>query len=230
MLKMHTKTLSQLQPFIQMVDFIGMAMGNNCEVVLHDVSNIEHSIVAVKNGHISNRKVGGSLTDLALKILKDKSYEEKNYLINYSGKTQDGKILRSSTFFIKDDNKKVVGMLCLNMDVSKMVDTRNLLDSLISGIHEMQTNNLQQNRDLLHNGCDTIEDLHTSIEDLTTSVISKTILETNISPYRMSANEKMEVVKQLNEKGVFLIKGAVSEVALHLKTSEATVYRYLNKI
>lgn len=223
---MQTNTPSQLQPFIQMVDFIGMAMGNNCEVVLHDVSNIEHSIVAIKNGHISNRKVGGSLTDLALKILKDKSYKEKNFLINYSGKTQDGKILRSSTFFIKDENGKVVGMLCLNMDVSTMVETRNLLDCLISGIHTDSLNSFKVEEDT----CAPIEDLHTSIEELTTSVISKTISEMNIPPYRMSANEKIEVVKQLNEKGVFLIKGAVSEVALHLKTSEATVYRYLNKI
>ncbi|MEI4770677.1 PAS domain-containing protein [Psychrobacillus sp. FJAT-51614] len=227
---MNTNIPSQLQPFIQMVDFIGMAMGNNCEVVLHDVSKIEHSIVAIKNNHISNRKVGGSLTDLALKILKDKSYEEKDFLINYSGKTQDGKILRSSTFFIKDEYGNVIGMLCLNMDVSKIVETRNLLDSLISGISTKNQNSTYLDENLPTNEDGPMEDLSTSIEELTSSIILRTIAETNIPPYRMSANEKMDVVKQLNEKGVFLIKGAVSEVALHLKTSEATVYRYLNKI
>ncbi|MFP3381633.1 helix-turn-helix domain-containing protein, partial [Bacillus sp. SIMBA_069] len=38
------------------------------------------------------------------------------------------------------------------------------------------------------------------------------------------------VVKILNEKGAFLLKGGVSEVAKYLDVSEATIYRYLNKI
>jgi predicted transcriptional regulator YheO len=40
----------------------------------------------------------------------------------------------------------------------------------------------------------------------------------------------MDIVKKLNDKGVFLIKGEVSRVAEYLKVSDATVYRYLNKI
>ncbi|ETI68346.1 helix-turn-helix transcriptional regulator [Neobacillus vireti] len=221
---------SQLQPYVQLVEFLGSVMGNQCEVVLHDVRNIENSIVAIKNSHISNRKVGGSLTDLALKILKNKSYVEKDFLVNYSGKTHEGKIVRSSTFFIKDDSRNVVGLLCFNMDQSKMVETRNLLDSLINGVFEVSSNGLDLNGRVPGNIENPIEDFHKSIEELTTSILFKTLSETNIPPDRMSADEKIDVVKQLNEKGVFLIKGAVSEVALYLKTSEATVYRYLNKL
>lgn len=228
--RMSKNIPSQLQPYIQLVEFLGSVMGNQCEVVLHDVRNIENSIVAIKNGHISNRKVGGSLTDLALKILKNNSYVEKDYLINYSGKTQDGKIVRSSTYFIKDDIGNVVGMLCFNMDLSIMVETRNLLDSLINSTNKVPLNGLDLNGKAPSEIGNPIEDLHTSIEDLTTSIILNTLAETNIPPDRMSSDEKIEVVKQLNEKGVFLIKGAVSEVSVHLKTSEATVYRYLNKI
>ncbi|WP_238558869.1 helix-turn-helix domain-containing protein [Yersinia pestis] len=40
-------------------------------------------------------------------------------------------------------------------------------------------------------------------------------------------DEKKEIVKKLNEKGVFLLKGAVAEVAMRLETSEQTIYRYL---
>ncbi|MFJ5716313.1 transcriptional regulator [Neobacillus sp. NPDC093127] len=227
---MRNNIPSQLQPYIPLVEFLGSVMGNQCEVVLHNVRNIENSIVAIKNGHISNRKIGGSLTDLALKILKNKSYVEKDYLINYSGKTQDGKIVRSSTYFIKDEIGNVVGMLCFNMDLSIMVETRNLLDSLINATHKVPSNGLDLNGKTPSDIGNPIEDLHTSIEDLTTSIILNTLSEANIPPDRMSADEKIEIVKQLNEKGVFLIKGAVSEVSVHLKTSEATVYRYLNKI
>jgi predicted transcriptional regulator YheO len=222
-----TKTIHN---FIPLVEFLGSVMGSQCEVVLHDVRNIENSIVAIKNSHISNRKVGGSLTDLALSILKNKSYLEKDFLLNYAGKTQEGKIVRSSTFFIKDESGEVIGMLCLNMDVSKMIETRNLLDTLINGAMEVSSNGLQLNGKSPVSDTNTIEDFHTSIEDLTTSIILKTLTEMQIPPDRMSSDEKMEVIQKLNERGVFLIKGAVSEVATHLKSSEATIYRYLQKL
>ena len=47
---------------------------------------------------------------------------------------------------------------------------------------------------------------------------------------RLTQEEKMKVVEQLNNKGVFLLKGAVSEVARQMASSEATIYRYLSKL
>jgi predicted transcriptional regulator YheO len=211
---------SSLSHYISLVEFLGSVLGSHCEIVLHDVKNVEHSIVAIKNGAISNRKVGGSLTDLSLVILQEKSYLEQDYKINYLGKTKDGKILRSSTYFIKDDAGEVVGMLCINIDISLMVETRDMLNSLIQGDDK--------------NGMDSHlsiqEDLSTPIEELTTFSIEKLFFEINIPPDRMTTDEKMNMIKMLSDKGIFLIKGSVSEVAKHLKISEATVYRYLNKV
>lgn len=221
---------SKLSNYVPLVEFLGSVLGSHCEVVLHDVSNIESSIVAIKNSHVSSRKVGGSLTDLALQILKEKSYLEKDFLINYSGKTKDGKVVRSSTFFIKDESGNVAGMLCINMDVSTLVETRNHLEELIQGVSIAAPGGLNLEGKCLDAVVKPIEDLHTSIEDLTTSIIMKTLSEVEVPPDRMSPEEKMRVVQRLSEKGVFLIKGAVAEVAKHLKTSEATVYRYNSKI
>ena len=59
-----------LKTYIPLVDFIAGIVGPNCEVVLHDLSNVDESIVAIRNNHISGRKVGGPLTNLGLKLLK----------------------------------------------------------------------------------------------------------------------------------------------------------------
>ena len=47
------------------------------------------------------------------------------------------------------------------------------------------------------------------------------------APSRLTAREKREVVEELNARGVFLLKGVVTEVARRLSVSEQTVYRYL---
>lgn len=229
---------TRIRDYIPIVEFLGDVMGDHCEIVLHDATHVDNSIVAIKNGHVSNRKVGGSLTDLALKILKNKSYIKSNYLVNYSGKTRDGKTLRSSTLFIKDDDGEVIGLLCINMDFGQMVEARNIIDRMISGLVASPANGINLNGGapgeygVAAESCESArptEDLHTSIEDLTSSIILSTLSEMEIPPDRMTPEEKIEVVKQLNDKGVFLIKGAVSEVASQLKVSEATMYRYLNK-
>lgn len=50
-----------------------MISGEDTEVLLHDVSDLDHSIVAILNGGISGRSVGGPAMDLVLSILETPS-------------------------------------------------------------------------------------------------------------------------------------------------------------
>ena len=47
---------------------------------------------------------------------------------------------------------------------------------------------------------------------------------------RLTMEEKIKIVDALNQGGLFYLKGAVSEVAAQLGSSEATIYRYLSKL
>jgi DNA invertase Pin-like site-specific DNA recombinase len=60
--------------------------------------------------------------------------------------------------------------------------------------------------------------------------IKEVIADKGIEKERLTANEKIRIVQELQHKGLFRIKGAVSEVAALVLTSEATIYRYLSKI
>jgi len=48
----------KLDAYITLVDFLADFMGENTEVVLHDLTDWRHSIMAIRNGHITGRKVG----------------------------------------------------------------------------------------------------------------------------------------------------------------------------
>ncbi|MDD9301554.1 MAG: PAS domain-containing protein [Desulfobacter sp.] len=211
-----------LQKYIPIVKFLAEALGPQFEIVLHDLKNIDQSIVAIENNQISERVVGGPATDLLLKLLKKGSTTlDTDFITNYQGCSKNGKNVKGSTLLIKDDNNKVIGALCINLDISAFVQTRNELDKLI---------NLPTGGDRQKNVEPISEKLDHSIEDLTSDAIKTILVETNIPPERMSLEEKMQIIKALNQKGIFLLKGAVSEIAKHLKTSEPTIYRYLNKL
>ena len=107
-----------LQQYIKVTEFLGLTLGPDYEVALHDMTDKNRSIIAIANNHISGRDVGAPLTNVALKILMDRSYETQDYRLHYCGMSAKGKVLRSSTMFIKQ-NGKLIGMLCINFDDSK---------------------------------------------------------------------------------------------------------------
>lgn len=80
-----------LENFIPVVKAIARAFGKNCEVLLHDVQDLEHSIVLIENGYITGRKVGGPMTDLGLYFLTSDLFNDIDYVANYKTESKDGK-------------------------------------------------------------------------------------------------------------------------------------------
>jgi len=86
-----------------LVDGLGQTFGSRCEVVLHDLRNLDRSIVKIANGHITGRSAGGPITDFGLRMLKSGSKED--LLINYPSVGKDGRKLKSSTFLFRKKRK-----------------------------------------------------------------------------------------------------------------------------
>jgi predicted transcriptional regulator YheO len=210
-----------LRSYIPMVDFIANTYGKNCEVVLHDLRDLENSIVSIRNNYITGRIENDPVTDMALNILHNiDKYEDKNFICNYIGKTSRGnKTLRSSTYLIRDVEKNLIGMLCINIDITTLLKAREAIDDLIIS------------EDLLNNSVTgTQENFDLNLNDLINSYIQQAMDEFDAEPSRMTMMEKKEIVKHLSEKDVFRLKGVVVEVAKALEVSEQTIYRYLKEL
>ncbi len=200
------------------VSFIAELCGPACEVVLHKVSDPEHSVVAIENGHHSGRRIGSPLTDLARDILDRGLYKTQDYIANYNGSSK-GRNFNSSTFFIKNRDR-LVGLLCVNRDVSVALETESLLRRL------MQQYNLT-----VSEGTGYSETLNsdTDVDAMLSNLVHTAIVEYGVLPSRMSLKEKVAIVHKLKDQGVLKMKGAISEIAKQLEISEPTVYRYINR-
>ena len=205
-----------LSRYIPMVDFIADICGTNFEVVLHDISQPSSSVIAIRNGHHSGRSIGSPMTDLAVKIMKDKSYLEKDFLTNYTGIGSEKDFL-SSTYYIKNGDR-LIGMLCVNNDISPIINLKHFVSSLENSYDYKNSQSSEVK-----------ETLEQSVVSVAKSIITKTIAKYNVPAERMSIEEKIRIVQELDDQGVFLLKGAIADVAKELAISEGTVYRYLNK-
>ena len=120
-----------LYSYTTTVKFLGSVLGPDYEVVLQDLSNINHSVIAIENGHISGRTIGSPLASAVFQMLSSKVYEEDDFIANYKGVAENGHILRSSSMFIKDSNGNPIGLLCINFDDSRYMELHEKLISLI---------------------------------------------------------------------------------------------------
>jgi predicted transcriptional regulator YheO len=206
-----------------LTNFLGNVLSDNYEIALLDLREGKRCITAIANGQNSGRTIGAPLTDLALKIIKEGIWKKEPYLLNYSGLTKDKRPLISSTFFIKE-GQELLGMLCLNVDTQ-------IYQQLCQSILKLGGLSIDTpSSKFIDLPVEHTETFTNDIGDIIASAMPDYIMENRIPADRLTQDEKISIVKQLNEKGVFMIKGAVSEAALKLNCSDATIYRYLSKI
>ena len=223
-----------IEQYIPIVKFLGEALGRNYEIALHDLTKPENSIVAIANGELSGRSVGGPVTDFVLKVLKKGNIEHRPYLCNYHAKDNKGHVSLSSSFFIHDEKNKTIGVLCINHNISPYLTARKFLSDEI--IHdETDNDHFFTTGDTTHNGSPSgslniFENFQGTVGDVIETLINSALEKYPVSPERLSLEERLSIIQELNDNGLFLLKGGIPALAASLDVSEPTVYRYLSKI
>ncbi len=207
----------QKEQFIKLTNFLGQVLGKQYEVVFHVLSKEGAYIAAIANSHVSGRTLESPLSAFASELVQNKAYLKEDFLCDYKALIGKSKLVRGSTFFIKNSDE-LVGILCINHDTSMMRD----LVCRIIDIEKLGDMSEFLNQDKENN---TSVDSLGNIETLSHSI------EENMnylnSDYQLSMAQKEEITKTLYQKGIFNIKGSVPIVARLLKISEPSVYRYL---
>ena len=203
-----------------MVQFMGEICGKTYEIILHDVSTPERSVIAACNAHLSGRRVGDPMTELAKELIRAGAHLQHDYVANYEGRTLGGKRFVSSTYFIKDGSE-LVGLICVNHDVEDFFAISQHLNNLIQAFSLPVEGQ--------HPTAYT-ENLDDSISELSNNLIHSTVLNYDIAPDAMRPADKLDIIRSLEGQGVFSTKGSVGQVARELHISEPTVYRYLQRI
>lgn len=223
---MHIHPL--LLPYVPMVEFFGQVVGENCEVLLSDLTKQTPSVVAIANGHVTNRSIGSPLSDATLEIIRAPEYKEQEYIANYPSVTFDGKrSLRSSACRIRNEEGETIGVFCVNFDITDLLAVNKMLTkfpfiSACQGVSQKAADT--ENRSSMLQ-----EMFSPSIEESLYIAVDRLLREYSVSPDRLTKAEKEEVVQQMYNRGLFTFKGSVALLAKEMSVSEQTIYRYLRE-
>lgn len=211
-----------LSQYIPIADLLVKTFGEDCEVVLHDLSKPENSVVYVANGKVTGRRVGDSFQHLISQaLIAEKTY--KDVIPNYYFRHQD-KLIRSSSLFIRDLEGHLVGALCINLDTSKITQQITYLTGLLPDVQKAPSS-LNPFRSFTLDSIDPTN-VNSNMLDIVNEMIDS-ILASHDSAFNKES--RLKIIRFMLSRGVFQVKGAVEIVAERLGISKATMYGYIDE-
>ena len=197
-------TSEVLAALVPTVNSLAAALGPGTEVVLHDLGALPNSIIAIA-GELTGRKVGGPMTDLLLGLVRRGTTQD---LAGYETYAPDGRVIHSSTVFLRDAEGVAVGCLCVNRDLGPSRGGSEPAVSVGSAV----------------------EAFPGDVDTLQRLLVDRAVAGVGVPVELMKKAHKAEVVRVLDEAGLFLIRDSVDYLARVLRVTRYTIYNYLNEV
>ena len=205
-----------LENLITIAHGLAHQFGTDCEIVIHDlaVKNPEHTVVYLVNGQISGRKIGDGPSKVVLKTIESlKKGEIISDHLCYMARTKDGRILKSSSIFLKDADGQYRYLFGVNYDITNLVNIDNGLRNLIA----IEDENSKQ-----------ASPIPTTVNDLLDSLIEQSVALIGKQPALMTKDDKVRAIQYLNDSGAFLITKSGDKVSSYFGISKFTLYSYID--
>ena len=203
----------------QLAHGLAIQFGSSCEIAIHDLKtkDLEKSIVYIENGHISNRQTGDGPSGIVLETLQSDPSTIHDKL-SYLTKTEDGRILKSSTFYIRDDDGSISYIFSLNYDITAFTAASTAIQSLIATKDKLPDLTGDSPRQITHN-----------VNELLDLLIEQAVAKVGKPVALMNKDDKVAVVQYLDHAGAFLITKSGDKVSSYLGISKFTLYSYMGK-
>ena len=194
----------------RVADGLAVMFGHNCEVVIHDMTNYESSILYITNKHVTEREMGGKLDILGTKDID--SFFKGSDLVNYKGKTKNNHLIKSSTFHVKGDNYHYA--FGINYDYTNMQIVHNVIGDLIR----------------VGDSIDEVIDKDVNLEKKLSKLFNNAIDYVGKPLPFMRKRDRVEMIRYLNENGAFSIHKSIPIIAEKMNVSRYTIYNYLKEV
>jgi len=206
---------STLRFLFRLAKGIAAQFGPNCEVVIHDLASndINSSIVAIENGHVSGRKIGGGPSQVVLEALQSGSHKEQDHLC-YLTRTRDGKTLKSTTIYIRDEEQEPIGIFSINYDITLML-------AMSDAIAQFTATGEDAGK--------APQPISQNVSDLLDELIDQSVKLVGKPAALMSKEDKVRAIQFLNDSGAFLITKSGDKVCKFFGISKYTLYSYLEE-
>ena len=191
----------------QIADGLAKTFAPFCEVVVHDLLDPAHAVLAIHN-NLSGREVGHPATELGLARIMDPGFEQ--VIANYPNRFSDGRQVKSTSIGIKDAEGRYIAALCMNIDLTLFQGFQGMLNQFVAIQTDAPANEILDPAGT--------EAIRVRIDQFAARLAT--------TPRALKADERRALVKELKAAGLLDLRRAMETVAAHLGVSRASVYTY----
>lgn len=195
----------------KIVEALGATFAPLVEVVLHDLTDPDHAIVAIAN-NLSGRQPGDAVTEMGLARIADPAFPE--VIANYANRFPDGRPAKSTSIGLKNSAGEYVAAICLNMDVSMLAAAAASVQQLVNVANAAPA--------------PVRETLAPRRLDDIAPLITEFAARHNTTPPGLTLAQRRDVIRALEARGLLDLRQAHAEVARTLGVARSTVYTYLS--
>lgn len=203
-----------LNSYIKTAEGLADFLGDGCEIVVHDLSRLDSSVIKIINGHLSGRNPGAPISEVTLTFLNKMLADPNLRHVTYFAKNKRRETFKASISAITDAKNNIIGLFCLNFYLmtpmlslmqtftpAMKADHDNISETFVENTEELMVNALEEAKKAVY-------------ENLSIS----------------SSNKNKEIIAILHQKGIFNLKDSVITVANHLGISKNTVYMHIRNM
>ncbi len=189
--------------------------GSNCEIVIHDLSkeHIDNSIVHIENGQVTGRKLGGSPSNIVIEALQKNPNELKDQYA-YLTRTDNGRILKSTTIYIRDNDDRPRYVFAINYDITNLLALESTIKSITTTGDDVNA--------------DQPTPIPMDVNQLLDELIAQSVELVGVPVAYMTKEDKIKAIQFLNDSGAFLITKSGDKVSKFFGISKYTLYSYVN--
>ena len=215
MLTLSAREKAILDSYCDTLEGLAAYLGTGYEIVLHSLQSYEHSVIRIINGFHTGRTEGAPITDLAVAMLRElREQPGKPHAITYFTQNRKGDPLKSTTIPILGDKGRIIGLICINLYLNTP-----LSDMLALLQPDGESTALLRKETFAENA-----------EEMLTLALAEIVPAVRKNSSIPASLRNKEIVRRLNGRGVFGMKGSVEAVAAALNLSPNTIYLHLRHL
>ena len=202
--------------YIRVGEIIAEKFSPYLEVIIHDLKDPEHSIIAIFNNHITGRKIGDGTSDIGYKKLANKLPDK---IVNYENTSPSGAKLKSSTLTIRNGHGKIIGSMAFNFDLTPFENVQEFFNTITKTSKSKLDGFPKQEQFFVW-----------SVRDDLEQALNKYIIANGLQGKALTRKDKLNVVVLMKKEGHIKKRGAMSILSELLAITRPTLYKYLKDV
>ncbi|EIM76519.1 YheO domain-containing protein [Nitratireductor aquibiodomus RA22] len=205
-----------LRPYAALMETLVAQFGANCQVSLYDMREKRPRLVAY-SGTVMEASIGSQLSEKLFTRFQEADNRPSGRL-QFTATTPDGRSLSSSITILRGADDETIACMRIDLCIESLMHSIDMLQTFCNfdapATQQPQFGNT-------HN-----EDVIGMVD----AVVDEALGRNEALRTQDSRTYRMNIIRELEEKNVFLVKGAVDLIAARMNVSKFTIYNYIERI